>query len=154
MKSHTRAVLAAISAFAATLLCSLSAFAADALPSWNDTAAKKAIVAFVEQVTKEGSPNFVPVAERIATFDNDGTLWVEQPMYIQLAFALDRVKALARGGRTSANRVLVDLIESGLEARNAEKERFFALTDRLAESKSAAERRRIKEELARLTFGD
>jgi len=65
-----------------------------------------------------------------------------------------RVKALARGGRTSANRVLVELIESGLEARDAEKERFFALTDQLTESKSAAERRRIKEELARLTFGD
>jgi hypothetical protein len=65
-----------------------------------------------------------------------------------------RVRALAKGGRTSANRVLVELIESGLEARDAEKERFFALTDQLAESKSAAERRRIKEELARLTFGD
>lgn len=65
-----------------------------------------------------------------------------------------RVKALARGGRTSANRVLVDLIESGLAARDAEKERFFALTDRLTEARSAAERRRIKEELARLTFGD
>jgi len=67
----------------------------DPLPSWNDTAPKKAIVAFVEKVTKEGSPDFVPVAERIATFDNDGTLWAEQPMYFQLAFALDRVKALA-----------------------------------------------------------
>lgn len=65
-----------------------------------------------------------------------------------------QVKALAKSGRTSANRVLVELIESGLEARDAEKERFFALTDRLAESKSAAERRRIKNELARLTFGD
>ena len=67
----------------------------DPLPSWNGTAPKKAIVAFVEKVTKEGSPDFVPVAERIATFDNDGTLWAEQPMYFQLAFALDRVKALA-----------------------------------------------------------
>ena len=66
----------------------------------------------------------------------------------------NQVKALARGERTSANRVLVDLIQSGLDAREAEKARFFALTDRLAESKSAAERRRIKEELARLTFGD
>ena len=66
-----------------------------ALPSWNDTASKKAIVAFVERVTKDGSPDFVPVAERIATFDNDGTLWAEQPMYFQLLFALDRVKALA-----------------------------------------------------------
>ena len=69
--------------------------ARDPLPSWNDTASKKAIVAFVEKVTKTGSPDFVPVAERIATFDNDGTLWAEQPMYFQLAFALDRVKVLA-----------------------------------------------------------
>lgn len=69
--------------------------AADPLPSWNDTAAKEAIIAFVEKVTKAGSPDFVPAPERIATFDNDGTLWAEQPMYFQLAFALDRVKALA-----------------------------------------------------------
>ena len=69
--------------------------AADPLPSWNDGPAKTAITAFVETVTKEGSPDFVPVPERIATFDNDGTLWSEQPMYFQLLFALDRVKALA-----------------------------------------------------------
>jgi len=71
------------------------AFAHDPLPSWNDSAPKKAIVAFVDKVTKEGSQDFVPVPERIATFDNDGTLWAEQPMYFQLCFALDRVKALA-----------------------------------------------------------
>ena len=65
------------------------------LPSWNDGAAKKSIIDFVEKVTKDGSPDFVPVAERIATFDNDGTLWCEQPMYFQFLFALDRVKALA-----------------------------------------------------------
>src|ERR1700710_2750439 len=69
--------------------------AQDALPSWNDTGPKKAILTFVERVTKQGSPDFVPEAERIATFDNDGTLWAEQPIYFQLAFALDRVKALA-----------------------------------------------------------
>jgi phosphoglycolate phosphatase-like HAD superfamily hydrolase len=69
--------------------------AADPLPSWNDTAPKKAILAFVEKVTKEGSPDFVPPAERIATFDNDGTLWCEQPLYVQGVFALDRVKELA-----------------------------------------------------------
>lgn len=69
--------------------------AQDPLPSWNDTAPKKAIVAFVEKVTKEGSSDFVPLNERIATFDNDGTLWCEQPMYFQILFALDRVKALA-----------------------------------------------------------
>jgi hypothetical protein len=69
--------------------------AQDPLPSWNDTAPKKAIVAFVEKVTKTGSPDFVPPAERIATFDNDGTLWAEQPLYFQFIFALDRVKAMA-----------------------------------------------------------
>ena len=72
-----------------------TAAAADPLPSWNDGPTKKAITDFVAKVTKEGSPDFVPPAERIATFDNDGTLWAEQPMYFQLAFALDRVKALA-----------------------------------------------------------
>src|SRR6478609_3890619 len=65
------------------------------LPSWNDGAAKKSIIDFVEKVTKDGSSDFVPPAERIATFDNDGTLWCEQPMYFQLFFALDRVKTLA-----------------------------------------------------------
>lgn len=72
-----------------------SAQAAEPLPSWNDGAAKRSIVEFVKQVTKAGSPDFVPPAERIAVFDNDGTLWAEQPMYFQLLFALDRVKTLA-----------------------------------------------------------
>jgi haloacid dehalogenase-like hydrolase len=69
--------------------------AVDPLPSWNDTAPKRAILNFVNRVTKEGAPDFVPPAERIATFDNDGTLWTEQPVYVQVAFALGRVKALA-----------------------------------------------------------
>ena len=72
-----------------------TAYAQDPLPSWNDGPAKKSITEFVAKVTKEGSPDFVPPEERIATFDNDGTLWCEQPMYFQLLFALDRVKALA-----------------------------------------------------------
>ena len=67
----------------------------DPLPSWNDGPAKRAIVAFVNVTTDTASPKFVPPAERIATFDNDGTLWAEQPLYVQLLFALDRVKALA-----------------------------------------------------------
>ena len=67
----------------------------DPLPSWNDGHAKRSILDFVVAVTRGGSPDFVPVAERIATFDNDGTLWCEQPMYVQLALAIDRVKALA-----------------------------------------------------------
>src|SRR5207237_6984573 len=72
-----------------------TAYAQDPLPSWNDSPARKSITEFVAKVSKEGSPDFVPVAERIATFDNDGTLWCEQPMYFQLFFALDRVKTLA-----------------------------------------------------------
>ncbi|MCO6046938.1 haloacid dehalogenase-like hydrolase [Aeoliella sp. ICT_H6.2] len=67
----------------------------DPLPSWNETATKAAIIEFVEKVSSDGSPDFVPPEDRIATFDNDGTLWCEQPIYTQLAFAFDRVKALA-----------------------------------------------------------
>jgi phosphoglycolate phosphatase-like HAD superfamily hydrolase len=65
------------------------------LTSWNDTATKKALLAFVAKVTREGSPDFVPPAERVAVFDNDGALWCEHPMYVELAFALDRVQVLA-----------------------------------------------------------
>jgi hypothetical protein len=65
------------------------------LPSWNEGKAKQSIITFVAQLTQPGSPDFVPVAERIAVFDNDGTLWSEQPMYFQVLFALDRVKVLA-----------------------------------------------------------
>jgi phosphoserine phosphatase len=92
-----RAMLSAFVALSGLLPVSALAQTAmtDPLPSWNDTATKKAIVTFVERVTKQGSPDLVPPAERIATFDNDGTLWAEQPIYFQLAFALDRVKALA-----------------------------------------------------------
>jgi hypothetical protein len=68
---------------------------ADPLPSWNDGAARRSVVAFVERVTRENGPDFVPAAERIAAFDNDGTLWSEQPYYVQVAFALDRIKALS-----------------------------------------------------------
>ena len=84
----------------AALFCAITfttAFAqsADPLPSWNEGKTKQSITAFVEKVTTAGSPDFVPPAERIATFDNDGTLWVEQPLYFQLQFGLDRVKELA-----------------------------------------------------------
>lgn len=74
--------------------CSL-ARASDPLPSWNDTEPKQALMAFVEAVTGEGSASFVPEAQRIAVFDNDGTLWPEQPMYFQAFFILDRIKELA-----------------------------------------------------------
>ena len=83
--------------FIFTSICSdlVSVHASDALASWNDGKTKQSILAFVEKVTTPTSPDFVPPAERIATFDNDGTLWTEHPMYTQLAFALDRIKALA-----------------------------------------------------------
>lgn len=67
----------------------------DPLPSWNGTSAKKAIVEFVTRVTKQGSPDFVKPEDRFATFDNDGTLWVEQPIYTQVTFAIDEVVAMA-----------------------------------------------------------
>lgn len=91
---------ALLSAFAALPVLSISASAqtaasGDMLPSWNEGATKQAILNFVAAVTRDGSADFVLPAERIATFDNDGTLWVEHPMYTQLAFGLDRVKALA-----------------------------------------------------------
>ena len=73
----------------------LFAETSDPLPSWNDSQSKQSIMAFVERVTSSGSSDFVPIAERIATFDNDGNLWAEQPMYFQLFFAIDRVRALA-----------------------------------------------------------
>ncbi len=77
------------------LAVALPAGAADPLPSWTDGAARQRIVDFVTKVTDPASASFVPPAERIAVFDNDGTLWSEQPAYFQLLFALDRVKALA-----------------------------------------------------------
>jgi len=88
-----RSLLVAL-AVAVTVPLSL-ARAADPLPSWNEGATKRAIVAFVSATTTAGASTFVPPAERIAVFDNDGTLWSEQPAYFQLVFALDRVKALA-----------------------------------------------------------
>ena len=86
--------LSRVLATALLILLGQGARAAD-LPSWNDGPAKAAILDFVVDVTTEGGADFVPTAERIATFDNDGTLWVEQPMYVQGMFAFDRLKALA-----------------------------------------------------------
>jgi hypothetical protein len=79
----------------ATVLPAVAATHSEPLASWNDGATKQAITSFVEKVTDPASKDFVSPENRIAVFDNDGTLWVEQPMYTQLAFSLDRVKALA-----------------------------------------------------------
>jgi phosphoglycolate phosphatase-like HAD superfamily hydrolase len=79
----------------APLLVAATVACADPLASWADGASKKSVVDFVARVTREDSPDYVPPRERIAVFDNDGTLWAEQPIYFQFAFALDRVKTLA-----------------------------------------------------------
>ena len=95
MTQQTRLLKGFLLVTSLTVVCVCGAAGQDPLPSWNDTAPKKAIIAFVEKVTKEGSPDFVAVPERIATFDNDGTLWAEKPLPFQLFFAIDRVKAMA-----------------------------------------------------------
>lgn len=81
--------------FTIVLTGAVAAQASDLLPSWNDGAAKTAITGFVSRVTRDGSSDFVPVPQRIAVFDNDGTLWCEQPVYFQAVFALDRIRAMA-----------------------------------------------------------
>jgi phosphoglycolate phosphatase-like HAD superfamily hydrolase len=86
----------AIALLALLVVATRAGAAADALPSWNDGSAKKAIVEFVRTTTTEGSPKFVPPAERIAVFDQDGTLWVEHPVYSFVVYALDRVPAIAK----------------------------------------------------------
>jgi phosphoglycolate phosphatase-like HAD superfamily hydrolase len=83
------------SALPLLLLLSLPALAADPLPSWNEGPSKKQIIEFVQAVTAEGSKDYVTPAERIAVFDNDGTLWTEQPAYFEVLFAFDEVKRLA-----------------------------------------------------------
>jgi phosphoglycolate phosphatase-like HAD superfamily hydrolase len=95
MKTIRSKNLIAAALLVAVAFTTTIARAADALPSWNDGKAKQSIIEFVEKVTKPGSPDFVPVPERIAVFDNDGTLWSEQPVPVQFYFVADRVKALA-----------------------------------------------------------
>ena len=96
MRFHLRIFLVCVLALAMNFAFSTRTLAGtDPLPSWNSGPAKQAILKFVQKTTDKSSSEFVPPAERIATFDNDGTLWTEHPMYTQLAFALDRIKALA-----------------------------------------------------------
>lgn len=81
--------------FIIVLTGAVAAQTSDSLPSWNDGATKSAITGFVSRVTRDGSSDFVPASQRIAVFDNDGTLWCEQPVYFQFAFALDQIRTLA-----------------------------------------------------------
>ena len=100
---------------------------ADALPSWNDGAVKSRLVGFVEQVTDPESSSYVPPAERIAVFDNDGTLWAERPVYFQLLFALDRVKALApKHPEWKAEEPFASLLKGDLEGALAGGEQAVA----------------------------
>jgi phosphoserine phosphatase len=94
-KTAFKPVLMIAALIGALAFTTVASEAADPLPSWNDGPAKRSIITFVEKVTKPGSPDFVPIPERIATFDNDGTLWSEQPVPVQFYFVADRVKALA-----------------------------------------------------------
>ena len=97
MRFGTKAFLSAFLILCTTLLASSIQAAEDPLPSWNDGEAKRGIIRFVTEAVQEGGPNYVAPHDRIATFDQDGTLWVEHPLYTQAMFALDRVKALAPG---------------------------------------------------------
>jgi phosphoserine phosphatase len=93
-------------AFVSCALCLLAISAraqTDPLPSWNDGPAKQSIVAFVKETTDAASPRFVPEAERVATFDQDGTLWVEKPIYSQVVYCLDRVPAVVKAKPELAN---------------------------------------------------
>jgi phosphoglycolate phosphatase-like HAD superfamily hydrolase len=99
---------------------SSNAVAANPLPSWNAGPSRDAILSFVERTTTPGSPDFVPVPERIATFDNDGCLWSEQPAYFQLAFAIDRSKMLAAHDPELAKNPLLAALASGDKAALAE----------------------------------
>jgi phosphoserine phosphatase len=94
MSMQPRALLSSL-LIAVLVLAAAMARAAEPLPSWNDGAAKSRILGFVQAVTDRNSVDYVAPADRIAVFDNDGTLWSEQPAYFQLAFAIDRVKAMA-----------------------------------------------------------
>jgi len=119
MKTRRSRFLVAILAVALVCLCTLCIAANDPLPSWRDGAAKKAIVSFVDKVTRRGGQEYVPPDERIAVFDNDGTLWAEQPMYFQLFFALDRLKEMAPAHPEWKDKPAVEAALSGDPARLA-----------------------------------
>ncbi len=120
MKPFVHRLLASEPALAAALALgtpAVSVAQTDPLPSWNDGPAKQTIIGFVQATTDESSPDFVPPVERIAVFDNDGTLWPSHPMYTQLAFALDRVKALApRHPEWKTQQPFQAVLEDDLEA--------------------------------------
>jgi hypothetical protein len=128
MRFQRRLFFASLLALAVGLACATQALAEiDPLSAWNDASAKQAIMEFVDRVTDESSPDFVPPEDRIATFDNDGTLWPSHPMYIQLAFALDRIKALApRHPEWKAKQPFKAVLDNDLDALEASGEKGLA----------------------------
>lgn len=115
-----------ITALTAAVLCAIAghgAFAqSDPLPSWNDGAVKNSITDFVARVTRKGGGDYVKPEERIATFDNDGTLWAEQPIYFQLVFALDRAKATASRDPELRKRDVFKALQARQGARRGHRE--------------------------------
>ena len=125
---------------AALLAWAAAAQGLDPLPSWNDGVAKQAIVRFVQETTTQGSPNFVPPEARVATFDQDGTLWVEHPVYAQVMYCLDRVPALVKAKPELANVEPFKTVMSGnreaiakLPMKELEKILFATLTGMTAD---------------------
>lgn len=110
-----RVIFLALLAFVAFSQASALA-QSDPLPSWNDGPVKTSITDFVARVTAPGSPDFVPAPQRIATFDNDGTLWCEQPIYFQLAFAIDRIKTMAQQPEWTTKQPFKALLEKNMKA--------------------------------------
>src|SRR5262245_46501215 len=96
MKHIVHKSFGCVVALAVCVGCATARRSSDPLPSWSDGPAKKAIIEFVKATTTKGSRQFVPPGERIATFDQDGTLWVEHPMYTQVMYCLQRVGVLAK----------------------------------------------------------
>src|SRR5256885_17249400 len=96
MKTRRTQNLVTVALACMVVFMTTNAQAADPLASWNDGAAKQAIVEFVKATTTQGNPQFVPPEARIATFDQDGTLWVEDPMYTQVTYCLERVPAVVK----------------------------------------------------------
>ena len=106
---------------------------ADPLPSWNAGPTKTAIVDFVERVTDDNGPDYVPPAERVAVFDNDGTLWAEQPMYFQFLFAIDRIVAMAKVDPAIASSPVLKAAAAGdIKAQQARTSIYGRLEERCA----------------------
>jgi len=108
-----RTFLASASCLPAAKVLALEPSKGDPLPSWNDAPAKRSLLGFVARITKDGSPDFIPTPERIAAFDNDGTLWPENPVPFQLAFALDTLKQRVAKDSTLADDAFVKAAAAG-----------------------------------------